>query len=53
LNETRFFYQNRRWSQSGFFLDQLPPRAAEQLLDEAGGINAAPEIGILHDGLLE
>ena len=38
---------------SAFFLDQFPARTAEQLLDEIGGIHAAPEVGILQDRLLK
>src|ERR1700722_7771051 len=38
---------------SDLLLDQFPPGAAEELLDKVGGVNAAPEIGALHDGLQE
>lgn len=36
-----------------FFFDQFASCPTEQLLNEVGGINAAPKIRILHDGLLE
>ena len=35
------------------FLDQFPAGAAEELLDEIGGVNAAAEIRVLQNGLLE
>lgn len=36
---------------SGLLLNQLAPAAAEELFDEVGGIDAAPEVEILEDGL--
>jgi hypothetical protein len=38
---------------SGFVLDQFTTGAAQQLLNETGGIDTAPEIRVLENGLLE
>src|SRR6266545_5678979 len=37
----------------GLFFDQLTSRAAEQLVNETGRVNAATEVGVLENGLLE